>query len=275
MFGPFNGSTYQAVTTDDIGIDSTAIANVASSSRGVSGITATAIQYGIGIADNEFYAGNPAGASAQSMSMAGVQAMVDPKFASSSPSHFYWGLHVSNLGKQATAAIGVDSAGTAGDLGAFEHMLYAGGAKVSSSALFMPQSLTGDAGTTIVYDTAGGTDFTRYIRSTDTYQWLVNSATVAQLNGTGLGVGSNLAPINKLDVSGAVAIGSYAGVNSAPTNGLIVSGNTGIGTTSPWANLVAEGAVRKASHETGTLRLWLPRQCGHTEFKNASGDGGV
>ncbi|MCX7616324.1 MAG: prepilin-type N-terminal cleavage/methylation domain-containing protein [Patescibacteria group bacterium] len=39
--------------------------------------------------------------------------------------------------------------------------------------------------------------------------------------------------LNKLDVAGGVAIGSYAGVNTAPSNGLIVSGNVGIGTNAP------------------------------------------
>jgi hypothetical protein len=45
-----------------------------------------------------------------------------------------------------------------------------------------------------------------------------------------VGIGT-LTPQNRLDVSGAVAIGSYAGVNTAPSNGLIVSGQVGIGTT--------------------------------------------
>ncbi|BCX16047.1 MAG: hypothetical protein KatS3mg098_276 [Candidatus Parcubacteria bacterium] len=39
--------------------------------------------------------------------------------------------------------------------------------------------------------------------------------------------------LNKLDVAGGVAIGSYAGVNTAPSNGLIVSGNVGIGVATP------------------------------------------
>jgi hypothetical protein len=41
------------------------------------------------------------------------------------------------------------------------------------------------------------------------------------------------APLNPLDVVGAVAVGTYAGVNTAPSNGLIVSGNVGIGTSTP------------------------------------------
>jgi len=52
-----------------------------------------------------------------------------------------------------------------------------------------------------------------------------------------VGIGTT-APVNKLDVEGAVAIGaSYSGTSTAPTNGLIVEGNVGIGTASPGAKL--------------------------------------
>jgi len=47
-----------------------------------------------------------------------------------------------------------------------------------------------------------------------------------------VGIGTT-GPLSKLDVSGGMAIGSYAGSNAAPTNGLIVSGLVGIGTSSP------------------------------------------
>lgn len=52
-----------------------------------------------------------------------------------------------------------------------------------------------------------------------------------------VGIGAT-APVNKLDVEGAVAIGAtYSGTSTAPTNGLIVEGNVGIGTVSPNAKL--------------------------------------
>ncbi|KKS81277.1 MAG: hypothetical protein UV58_C0024G0001, partial [Candidatus Wolfebacteria bacterium GW2011_GWC1_43_10] len=50
----------------------------------------------------------------------------------------------------------------------------------------------------------------------------------------GIGVSTLL---NKLDVSGGTAIGTYAGSATAPSNGLIVSGNVGIGTTNPLQKL--------------------------------------
>ena len=52
-----------------------------------------------------------------------------------------------------------------------------------------------------------------------------------------LGIGASN-PVNKLDISGSMAIGSgYAGLSTAPTDGLIVQGNIGIGTSTPTKNL--------------------------------------
>lgn len=57
----------------------------------------------------------------------------------------------------------------------------------------------------------------------------------------GLGTTS---PVNLLDISGGVAIGSsYAGTNTAPTNGLIVQGNVGIGTASPPGSVAIVGTT--------------------------------
>jgi hypothetical protein len=54
----------------------------------------------------------------------------------------------------------------------------------------------------------------------------------------GIGLMAGTDPKNKLDVAGAVAIGSsYAGTQTAPANGLVVEGNVGIGTTNPTAKL--------------------------------------
>ena len=56
---------------------------------------------------------------------------------------------------------------------------------------------------------------------------------------TGIGLGSNVIPVNKLDVKGGVAIGKNFTPNgvvpviAAPTNGLAIEGRVGIGTLSP------------------------------------------
>ena len=62
-----------------------------------------------------------------------------------------------------------------------------------------------------------------------------------------VGIGT-LAPLNALDVDGAVAIGSsYAGIETAPSNGLIVQGFVGIGTTNPTVELDVSGSIRAES----------------------------
>jgi len=48
-----------------------------------------------------------------------------------------------------------------------------------------------------------------------------------------IGIGTT-SPQNKLDVEGAMVVGSsYSGSSTAPSNGMLVQGNTGIGTTGP------------------------------------------
>ncbi len=59
---------------------------------------------------------------------------------------------------------------------------------------------------------------------------------VAQDNGTGVSISSTaLTPVNKLDVKGNAAFGSYAGT-AAPANGIIIPGQVGIGTSTPNAS---------------------------------------
>ena len=56
---------------------------------------------------------------------------------------------------------------------------------------------------------------------------------------TGIGLGNNIIPVNKLDIKGGVAIGKNFTPNGvtpgivAPVNGLMVEGSVGIGTTAP------------------------------------------
>lgn len=65
------------------------------------------------------------------------------------------------------------------------------------------------------------------------YLKLVAGANMINWNSAGVGI-NNVTPINTLDVSGRVVIGSglaYAGTATAPSNGLLVQGSVGIGTT--------------------------------------------
>ncbi len=62
---------------------------------------------------------------------------------------------------------------------------------------------------------------------------------ISRNGNTGIGLGSNIIPVNRLDVKGGVAIGKNFTPNGvtpgivAPSNGLIVEGKVGIGTVSP------------------------------------------
>lgn len=69
---------------------------------------------------------------------------------------------------------------------------------------------------------------------------LGNQKIFIQKNGnTGIGLGNNVIPVNKLDIKGGVAIGKNFTPNDvtpgivAPTSGLIVEGKVGIGNSSP------------------------------------------
>lgn len=77
----------------------------------------------------------------------------------------------------------------------------------------------------------------------------VDTGTLITLTTTGnLGIGTTT-PVNKLDVEGAVAIGtSYSGTSTAPTNGAIIEGSVGIGTSA--VPVGAIGAAKVAIHGT-------------------------
>ncbi len=70
---------------------------------------------------------------------------------------------------------------------------------------------------------------------------------IVRMTSTGnVGIATS-APQNKLDVNGAVAVGTYAGVNTATSGNIIVSGSIGIATTSPAATLQVGPSVGSAT----------------------------
>jgi len=70
------------------------------------------------------------------------------------------------------------------------------------------------------------------------------TAKISRAPSGSVGIGTT-APVNKLDVSGGEAIGSYAGTNAAPTNGLIASGAVALGTSTTQSGyeLTASGGI--------------------------------
>ena len=71
-------------------------------------------------------------------------------------------------------------------------------------------------------------------------------------------------PQNKLDVAGAVGIGSYAGI-AAPTNSLLVSGKVGIGVTDPGYPLEVLGELR-VTDSAGTNHLYSQGRPGAVRY---------
>ena len=79
-------------------------------------------------------------------------------------------------------------------------------------------------------------------------------ALVTENNAGNIGLGTT-SPKNKLDVYGALAVGtSFAGTYTAPSNGIIVQGRTGVGTSNPQGSLhVADtggGAISNGGRPT-------------------------
>ncbi|MBS1969477.1 MAG: hypothetical protein JSU04_04185, partial [Bdellovibrionales bacterium] len=137
--------------------------------------------------------------------------------------------------------LSLKSTGTAGTY--WKVITDAQGRVTSGSAL-----ASGDVTTALGYTPAsanagyvnGGNTFAgnATIGLNDNYNLGIKTAgsTRMTIDNTGnVGVGTT-SPLNKLDVNGGVAIGSYAGTNAAPSNGLIVSGQTLIGSSTDFTD---------------------------------------
>jgi hypothetical protein len=95
-----NTGTWQAIDKNIVGLNAYGYAATTGTGRGVSGINTDAVQYGAGISDNEFAAHNPSsgnGSIAQSVSMAGVQAIIDSNYADNDVSHIAYGINIDNI----------------------------------------------------------------------------------------------------------------------------------------------------------------------------------
>lgn len=87
-------------------------------------------------------------------------------------------------------------------------------------------------------------------------------------NGGNVGIGVN--PQNRLDVSGAEAIGAgYAGANTAPSNGLAVQGNVGIGT---WIPAYSLDLVNNKSRSRSVFRVVTTTQSATPTINTDTGD---
>lgn len=107
---------------------------------------------------------------------------------------------------------------------------------------------------------AGTNSNTNFLGTTDAQDLVFRTNNIERVRTLGANgnVGIGLAnPQNKLDVSGNIAIGTFAGVNVAPANGLIVSGNVRIGI--PVASTLnpnqVDAAIIKLDQTGGYARL--------------------
>lgn len=81
--------------------------------------------------------------------------------------------------------------------------------------------------------------------------WFENASTMFATQ-TGVMFGASDAPVNTVDVEGAVAIGaSFAGTSTAPTNGLLVEGDVNIGTATLAGKLTVDDSLN------GTVGMYI------------------
>lgn len=174
--GAYSSGAYQAQYKDLVGGSFAAIGNIQWDARGVSALTADAIQYGTGIASNEFIVHNPStatGGVSASKSMAAVQAVVRARYAAEDATHIYRGVYVSSSGERITSGIQVLSDTSEGFSSTFKYVLNLGQATVSTAgaAIIMPASETGNSGTVIQYATD---TYTNYDRTGKRYNWVID-----------------------------------------------------------------------------------------------------
>jgi hypothetical protein len=239
-----NTGTWQAIDKNIVGLNAYGYAATTGTGRGVSGINTDAVQYGAGISDNEFAAHNPSsgnGSIAQSVSMAGVQAIIDSNYADNDVSHIAYGINIDNIGsKKITAALSA----TNGDA---DYMIYTNAAMaVHSAAITMPHSGTGNAGTIIDYglnngNPAGGS-YTYWASATDggTFGWVDAGATLGTLGVSGLTITGKVAVGGTFSVtqaSPAAADACTAGQIVADTGFIYTCASTGV-----WKRVAVTGS---------------------------------
>lgn len=187
--GPASGGGFTSTYKDIIGIDTHAIGNVQWTDRGCSGIVTGSIQFGVGIASNEFAVQNPSAASgsvAQSGSMAAVQAIVSSDYADADDfpggGHGARGVLVTNRGRKITSGIEVSSTAAYGYSGAVSVGLNLGPAFIANAAIVMGTSISGNAGTIIQYDTG---DYTIFDRANNRFEWYIGGVRRAYVDTAG------------------------------------------------------------------------------------------
>jgi len=149
---------------------------------------------------------------------------------------------------RSTSSNNLHVSGTGNDDGAYFGTNFSGGFWVGN-AMFNGTNWVAKANTSGIMDTYLG-DFLFYSNTGLTVGSTFTPITLMKLTNTGnLGIGTT-SPLNRLDIFGSMALGSYAGTVTAPANSLILSGNLGIGTTTPAQALDVAGNIKVSQAAT-------------------------
>lgn len=231
--GAYASGAFSAQTKDIVGIDSHAIARITGwDARGVSGLLASGIQYGSGIASNELSVENPDGANEQSKSMAAIQAILRPWKADVDGSHFATAvLAENNQGFLATAGVRVISTAhpsiSARD-GAFQYGLDLRTALATGAGIRMPACRSASTACTIIdYAANYWTDLV-----SGSYRWVANGNVKMQVSDTGVGFNGS-APTGKCTLSAAL-----------PTDGSATNANIAIAINAVRTCLITNGLAQ-------------------------------
>lgn len=176
-----NGS-FNAQEKDLVAGQFTSIGRIEWANRGVSGLNVDAIQYGRGIASNEFIVEQPSTANTLSESMAAVQAVVrQRKGASGGGNLARCVLAQNDRGYAITAAFqGLSTTGGGATDGSFNLGLDLSGTVVNAAALSLRGS--GNGSTVIEYDL---NDYTAYDRTNNVFNFAIGGAVPFSINGAG------------------------------------------------------------------------------------------
>lgn len=192
--GAHNGTAFQAQYKDLVGGYFAASGNIQWGARGVSAITADAYQYGSGIASNEMAVHNPSSANgglSQSKSMAAVQAIIRSRYAPEDSTHVSRGVYISSNGERITNGIEMISDTSESYPSQYKYCLNMKGSVVTSAAIVMPQSASGNSGTVIEYD---ANDYTVFDRSGNKHMFVIGGSVPLSVTGNGINMGTVTAP---------------------------------------------------------------------------------
>ncbi|MBL4647649.1 MAG: hypothetical protein JKY13_01620, partial [Gammaproteobacteria bacterium] len=156
-----------------------------------------------------------------------------------------------NVGIGTNAPVNLLDVGGAAVIGAN----YASSATAPSNGLLIEGDVAVGVNTADIQFALGDSDTGLQQQGDDELGIFTNNVERVRVSSTGnVGIGTN-APKNNCDISGNLAIGSFAGVYAAPANSLIISNVLGIGTSAPLNALDVAGGGAIGSAYAGVVTV--------------------